>query len=326
MMNGIIIVDKEPGFTSHDVVAKLRGICGQRKIGHTGTLDPMATGVLPVCLGSATKLCDMLADRDKEYVAELLLGVETDTQDVTGQVLARRLVEVEESQVRSAAQGFVGEYLQVPPMYSALKVDGKKLYELARAGKEVERKARPVRIYELEILECALPVVRMRVVCSKGTYIRTLCADIGERLGCGGTMRSLRRTRVGQFSIEDACTLGQLQQWKDEGRLSQQGLMQTSVGQAGLKQTGPCQTSLGQALWPVDSVFRDCPALHVRERDLRLLDNGNAIAPEQTAEGQVHEAGRWIRMYRPDGSFAGIYAYEPDRNWYRPVKMFLEKE
>lgn len=301
MMNGIIIVDKEPGFTSHDVVAKLRGICGQRKIGHTGTLDPMATGVLPVCLGSATKLCDMLADRDKEYVAELLLGVETDTQDVTGQVLARRLVEVEESQVRSAAQGFVGEYLQVPPMYSALKVDGKKLYELARAGKEVERKARPVRIYELEILECSLPVVRMRVVCSKGTYIRTLCADMGEQLGCGGTMRSLRRTRVGQFSIEDACTLGRLQQWKEEG-------------------------GLNQALRPVDSVFMDCPALHVRERDLRLLDNGNAIAPEQTAEGQAYEADRWIRMYRPDGSFAGIYAYEPDRSRYRPVKMFLEKE
>ena len=199
MMNGIIVIDKEPGFTSHDVVAKMRGICGQRKIGHTGTLDPMATGVLPVCLGSATKLCDMLADRDKEYVAELLLGVETDTQDVTGQVLARCPVEVQESQVRSAAASFVGEYRQVPPMYSALKVNGKKLCDLARAGKEVERKARPVQIYELEILECSLPVVRMRVVCSKGTYIRTLCADMGERLACGGTMQSLRRTRVGMF-------------------------------------------------------------------------------------------------------------------------------
>ncbi len=303
MMNGIIVIDKEPGFTSHDVVAKMRGICGQRKIGHTGTLDPMATGVLPVCLGSATKLCDMLADRDKEYVAELLLGVETDTQDVTGQILARRPVEVDEGRVRGAADSFLGLYMQVPPMYSALKVDGKTLYELARAGKEVERKARPVQIHELEILECSLPVVRMRVVCSKGTYIRTLCADMGERLGCGGAMQSLRRTRVGQFSIEDACTLGRLQQWKDQG--------------------GP---GLSQALRPVDSVFTDCPALHVRESGLRLLDNGNAVAPGQTAEGEVHAGGSWVRMYRPDGSFAGIYAYEPDREWYRPVKMFLEKE
>ena len=305
-MNGIIVIDKEPGFTSHDVVAKMRGICGQRKIGHTGTLDPMATGVLPVCLGSATKLCDMLADRDKEYVAELLLGVETDTQDVTGQVLARRPVEVEEGRVRSAADSFLGLYMQVPPMYSALKVDGKKLYELARAGKEVERKARPVRIHELEILECRLPVVRMRVVCSKGTYIRTLCADMGERLGCGGAMQSLRRTRVGQFSIEEACTLGRLQQWKDQGESG--------------------QVKLCQVLRPVDSVFQDCPQLHVTEDACRLLDNGNAVAPEQTLEGAVHGEGSRVRMYRPDGSFAGIYAYEPDRGRYRPVKMFLEKE
>lgn len=310
-MNGIIIIDKETGFTSHDVVAKMRGICGQRKIGHTGTLDPLATGVLPVCLGSATKLCDMLADRDKEYAAELLLGVETDTQDVTGQILARAQVNVTESQVREAAASFAGEYWQVPPMYSALKVDGKRLYELARAGKEVERKARQVQIYELEILECDLPLVRMRVVCSKGTYIRTLCADIGERLGCGGTMQSLRRTRVGGFSLEDACTLKQLQQWKDEGRLEQAG-----AGQAGVP----------RVLHPVDSVFADCPSLRVQEGASRLLDNGNAIAPEQTVERERYAPGRWVRMYRPDGSFAGIYAYDAGRKWYRPVKMFLEKE
>ncbi len=244
-------------------------------------------------------------------MAELLLGVETDTQDVTGQVLARCPVEVQESQVRSAAASFVGEYRQVPPMYSALKVNGKKLCDLARAGKEVERKARPVQIYELEILECSLPVVRMRVVCSKGTYIRTLCADMGERLACGGTMQSLRRTRVGMFSLEDACTLGELQRWKDEDML----------GHAGLD-----QAKLRQALRPVDSVFADCPALHVKQESCLLLDNGNAIAPQQTAEGEVYAKDIWVRMYRPDRSFAGIYAYEPDRKWYRPVKMFLEKE
>lgn len=301
MINGIVIIDKEAGFTSHDVVAKMRGICGQRKIGHTGTLDPMATGVLPVFLGSATKLCDMLADRDKEYIARLLLGVETDTQDMTGRVLAEHPVEAEEEQVREAVWSFVGEYRQVPPMYSALKVNGKKLYELARAGREVERSARPVTIHELEILECSLPSVQMRVVCSKGTYIRTLCADIGAKLGCGGAMQSLRRSRVGEFSLKDARGLGEMQRLKEEGRL-------------------------GDAVLPVDSVFADCPALHAGEQGSRLLDNGNPIAPGQTLEGETHAPGRWVRMYRADGSFGGIYAYEPAGRRYRPVKMFLEKE
>ena len=171
MLNGIINIYKEKGFTSHDVVAKMRGICRQKKIGHTGTLDPDATGVLPVCLGCGTKLCDMLTDKDKEYVTELLLGVTTDTQDVTGQVLTQNAVEVSEEQVKEAIMSFLGDYMQVPPMYSALKVNGKKLYELARAGKEVERQARPVKILDLEILEMNLPVVKIRVACSKGTYI-----------------------------------------------------------------------------------------------------------------------------------------------------------
>lgn len=297
-MDGIIIIDKEPGFTSHDVVAKMRGICGQKKIGHTGTLDPAATGVLPVCLGSGTKLCDMLTDRDKEYVAELLLGVETDTQDITGKVLAQRPAEASEEEVRRVCESFEGEYNQVPPMYSALKVNGKKLYELARAGKEVERKPRPVRIHELEILECRLPVVKIRVVCSKGTYIRTLCADIGEKLGCGGTMQSLRRTGVGKFGLESAVTLGELQRMKDEGRLS-------------------------EAILPVDSVFEDCPALHVREESVRLLNNGNAILPEQTEEGAAYEPGQRVKFYRDDGTFAGIYSYDAVKKWYKPVKMFL---
>ena len=176
-MNGIIIIDKEPDFTSADVVAKMRGICGQRKIGHTGTLDPAATGVLPICLGSGTKLCSLLTDKDKEYMAELLLGVRTDTQDTTGRVLEENSVEVTEDAVRAACLSFVGDYQQVPPMYSALKVNGRRLYELAREGKEVERKARPVTILALEILELRLPVVKIRVACTKGTYIRTLCAE-----------------------------------------------------------------------------------------------------------------------------------------------------
>lgn len=300
-MNGIIIIDKEPDYTSADVVAKMRGICGQRKIGHTGTLDPAATGVLPICLGSGTKLCGLLTDQDKEYVAELLLGVETDTQDTTGQALAERSVETPEEEIREACMSFVGHYDQVPPMYSALRVNGRRLYELAREGREVERRARPVVIHELDILELKIPVVKMRVVCSKGTYIRTLCADIGGKLGCGGTMRSLRRTRVGRFSLEQAVTLGQLQELKDTGRLS-------------------------EALYPVESCFQDCPVLHVSGEALRFLENGNAIYPGQTEEKRVYGGRDWVRFHRPDGSFAGIYAYEEAGDRYKPVKMFLEKE
>lgn len=298
MINGIIIVNKETGFTSHDVVAKLRGICGQKKIGHTGTLDPAATGVLPVCLGSGTKLCDMLTDRDKEYVAELLLGVETDTQDTTGRVLRESPVTVTEEEVSRACLSFLGDYDQIPPMYSALKVDGKKLYELARAGKEVERKARRVRILELEILEMRLPVVKLRVVCSKGTYIRTLCSDIGQKLGCGGAMQSLQRTKAGRFRLEDALTLGDLQQLKDSGELE-------------------------RVVQPVDSLFEETPVLHVTAEAARLLENGNALFPAQFAETVTPEPERWVRVYRPDGRFAGIYAYEEQKRWYRPVKMFL---
>lgn len=301
MLNGIIVIDKEPGFTSHDVVAKMRGICGQKKIGHTGTLDPAAVGVLPVCLGSATKLCGLLTEKDKEYEAELLLGVETDTQDTTGRILDRKPVTVTSEQIGKCAAAFVGEIMQIPPMYSALKVNGKKLYELARVGVEVERQARPVTIHELEILEVCLPVVKLRVVCSRGTYIRTLCADMGKKLGCGGTMRFLRRTRVGGFSLEKAMTLGALEKLRDEGRLQ-------------------------DALLPVDSVFPDCPALHVRDGDAGFLENGNALLAEQFRERAACEPEKWVRVYRPAGSFAGIYAYSAEKGRYMPVKMFLGKE
>lgn len=300
MYNGIINIHKEAGFTSHDVVAKMRGILRQKKIGHTGTLDPQATGVLPVCLGSGTKLCDMLTDKDKEYVAELLLGVVTDTQDTTGEILEKKPVEVDADAVREAVMSFVGPYDQVPPMYSALKVDGKKLYELARAGKEVERKARPVTIYEIEIIEINLPIVKMRVACSKGTYIRTLCADIGEKLGCGGTMQSLLRTKVERFALEDAITLSELEKLRDEERIE-------------------------EVVVPVDKVFAECPALHIRSDLAKLLENGNAIYPNQTEEKKYYAPGKQVRFYRNDESFAGIYAYDEKEKRYKPVKMFLER-
>lgn len=297
MYNGIINIYKEKGFTSHDVVAKMRGICKQKKIGHTGTLDPDATGVLPVCLGSGTKLCDMLTDKDKEYVAELLLGVETDTQDISGEILCERTPVNDEAIIRKVIESFQGEYMQVPPMYSALKVNGKKLYELARAGKEVERQARPVFIHEIEILKVELPVVKMRVACSKGTYIRTLCADIGTKLGCGGTMKSLLRTKVGNFSLDKAITLKQLEALRDEERIE-------------------------EVLFSVDSAFEGCPDLHILPEYKKLVDNGNAFYAKHTEEKQVYPNGLWVRVYA-ENRFYGIYAYEQEQHRYKPIKMFL---
>ncbi len=299
MYNGIINIYKEKGFTSHDVVAKMRGICKQKKIGHTGTLDPDAVGVLPVCLGSGTKLCDMLTDKDKEYVAELLLGVETDTQDISGTVLKECEPVMDEEVVKAAVLSFQGAYMQVPPMYSALKVNGKKLYELARAGKEVERQARPVTIHEIEILKMDLPIVTIRVACSKGTYIRTLCDDIGKKLGCGGTMQSLKRTKVGIFHVEDATTLQELEVLRD------------SVG-------------IETKLYAVDSVFDECPMLHIAEAFQRLLDNGNAFYVDQTIEKKKYPEEQWVRVYAKD-KFYGIYSYEKEKRRYKPIKMFLSE-
>ena len=198
-MNGILNIYKEAGFTSHDVVAKLRGILKQKKIGHTGTLDPDAEGVLPVCVGNATKLCGLLTDKEKTYEAVLLLGQETDTQDLSGKVLRKAEVTVSEEAVREAILSFQGNYDQIPPMYSALKINGRKLYELAREGKEVERKPRKVTLREISISWIELPEVSFTVTCSSGTYIRTLCHDIGEKLGCSGCMKTLLRTCVDRF-------------------------------------------------------------------------------------------------------------------------------
>ena len=249
-MNGILNVYKEPGFTSHDVVAKLRGICKQKKIGHTGTLDPEASGVLPVCLGNATKLCDLLTDKDKEYRAVLLLGVETDTQDTTGQILAEKEVNAGEEDVRSAILSFVGPYDQIPPMYSALKVNGQKLCDLARKGQVVERKSRRIMIHSIEIEDISLPRVTMRVACSRGTYIRTLCHDIGQKLGCGGAMERLERTRSGNFKAEDAYRLSELEAFAKEG-------------------------SLEEKLLPVECVFEQLDAYQVQGDGQKLLENGN---------------------------------------------------
>lgn len=308
MIHGILNIEKEPGYTSHDVVAKLRGILKQKKIGHTGTLDPAASGVLPVCLGNATRLCDMLTEKSKEYEAVLLLGTTTDTQDTTGTVLCRRTVCVTEEEVTEAVLSFLGAYDQIPPMYSALKVDGRRLYELARAGKEVERKARRVTIEALEILEMDLPRVKIRVGCSKGTYIRSLCQDIGDKLGCGGTMEALVRTRSGNFVLADALKLSEVE-----------ALVKNTDTPEG---TRPEEALAGYLVTP-EAVFSAYPALHVTEAFGKLIDNGNPFLVQHTEEKRVETSP--VRVYDGKGRFYGIYAYEEKagEGRYRPVKMFL---
>ncbi|MGN0278770.1 MAG: tRNA pseudouridine(55) synthase TruB [Lachnospiraceae bacterium] len=301
MYNGIINVYKEAGFTSHDVVARLRGICKQKKIGHTGTLDPDAVGVLPVCLGSGTKLCDMLTDWNKEYIARLQLGVVTDTQDLSGKVLSRagadELASLTEQQVREAVMSYLGSYDQIPPMYSALKVNGKKLYELAREGKEIERKPRTVQIEEIEIIRMELPVVEFRVVCSKGTYIRTLCHDIGAGLGCGGAMQSLTRSRVGDFRLEDARTLAELEKLRDENKIS-------------------------DVITPPDAVFAQYPTVTVTEAGQKFVQNGNSFGMRQMA-CMLPQGAERVRVYDSSGRFYGIYSYCEKERIFKPVKMFL---
>ena len=209
-MNGIVIVDKPQGWTSQDVTAKLRGVFQPRRIGHGGTLDPMATGVLPVFVGRATRGVEFFEHAEKTYETTLRLGITTDTEDITGTVLTRQDAAVTEAMVEEVLTRFRGEIMQVPPMYSALKVNGQKLYDLARKGKEVERQPRPITIHELTMLGMDAEGIRLRVRCSKGTYIRTLCKDIGEALGCGGCMAELRRISAGEYTQEEAVPLAQL--------------------------------------------------------------------------------------------------------------------
>ena len=298
MIHGIINIYKEKGYTSHDVVAKLRGIAGQKKIGHTGTLDPDAEGVLPVCLGKATKVCELLTDKDKTYRAVLFLGQTTDTQDASGTVLETSdISNLNESQVTEAVQSFVGEYAQIPPMYSALKVGGKKLYELAREGKTVERKARNVKIHSIKILRVDLPRVEMKVSCSKGTYIRTLCHDIGEKLGVGGCMESLLRVRVGRFVLADSLRLSEIQKAKEDGNLE-------------------------KILQPIDSVFEQYRAVRIRSDQEKRLQNGNSFRKPDRL--QNYDDQEMVRVYDSNGHFAAVYRYVEKDHEFRIVKMFLQ--
>jgi len=291
---------KEAGFTSHDVVAKLRGIVKQKKIGHTGTLDPDAVGVLPVCFGSATKLCDMMTDKTKEYEAIMRLGVKTDTQDLSGRVLEECKVCVSKEAVEAAIMHFVGGYEQIPPMYSALKVNGKKLYELARQGREVERQPRHVDILSINILEMNLPDVRFVVSCSKGTYIRTLCADIGDKLACGAAMAALKRTRVGSFKIEDAITLSKVQE---------------------LAASGQCEDYVVAP----DYIFMEYVGVVVKPEAENALANGNKLRLNQVEikDNVYLKDGDLIRIYNGRKVFKAVYCFVKKENILKPFKMFL---
>ncbi|MGN0505482.1 MAG: tRNA pseudouridine(55) synthase TruB [Lachnospiraceae bacterium] len=302
-MNGVINVYKEKGFTSHDVVAKLRGILKERRIGHTGTLDPEAEGVLPVCIGTATKLCDMLTDKSKVYRAEIMFGVATDTEDMTGTIIKELPVTSTAEELPPVLESFLGTTLQIPPMYSAIKVEGKKLYELAREGKTVERKAREITIHAIELKRIStnedgtLSEAVIEVTCGKGTYIRSLCRDIGERLGTCACMKSLLRLRSGEFCIEQSMRLSEIEE-------------------------AVKNHTIEKSLISVESIFASCGRLLMKPEWDKLLHNGNRL-PEQTCE--VSGDRTRVRAYDSVGSFCGIYEFEEKTQDYAPVKMFLER-
>lgn len=304
MIDGIINVYKEQGYTSFDVVAKLRGILKQKKIGHTGTLDPMAEGVLPVCLGRATKLVDMLTLGTKEYRAVMLLGITTDTEDITGKVLSENTPDalLTDDYITAVINSFVGSYNQIPPMYSAIKKDGRKLYEYARQGIEIEREARLVEIFSIDNVVISRPEISFDVHCSKGTYIRSLCRDIGEKIGCGATLKALTRSDVHGFKLEDSLKLSEIEQLNSTGELYSHIL-------------------------PIDAMLGEYRGYEIEDRYSKFILNGNKLYPRQIntlCKEDNREAwdGEIIRIYYRNEFFA-LYQYEKSGNIYKPYKMFL---
>ncbi len=281
-MNGIINVYKEKGYTSFDVVAKLRGILHTKKIGHTGTLDPMAEGVLPVCIGNATKVCAILTDKNKEYIAGFKLGYKTDTQDVTGKVIDTAEVRINEQEIRNCIKSFVGEIEQLTPMYSARKVNGKKLYEYARQGVEVERKTKRVRISSIDILNVDLEnnEIYIRVGCEKGTYIRTLCNDIGVKLGCFATMFYLKRTKVDFFTEENSFKIDEIETLMNSGRID-------------------------ACMIPADAVFLTYKKVVVKDELLKYIYNGNKLRTDNFTES--FSENEFVRIYSEKSDFLALY-------------------
>jgi len=290
-MNGIIIIDKLAGWTSHDVIAKLRGILKQKRIGHGGTLDPMATGVLPVFIGRATRAAEFCENAEKEYIAGLRLGIVTDTQDITGKVLATNEVTVTADDIKAVIPRFLGAQKQIPPMHSAIKKDGKKLYELARKGIEVPREARDVIISYIKLINEENHNYIIRVACSKGTYIRTLCHDIGAALGCGGTLSSLQRTRAGVYSIGMSRTLDEV----------------TSAA---------LTDSVSSIIMPVDSIFSEYPSVMLAAAEVKKAKNGAVCKTQSDTKN-----GKY-KVYAPDGEF--LLFGEITNNNIKTIKSFFE--
>lgn len=293
-MNGILPVDKPADFTSFDVVAKLRGVTHTKKIGHSGTLDPMATGVLPLFFGSATKLCAVLPNEDKRYAAGIKFGVTTDTEDITGKVLTEREAAVTEQEFAAVINEFTGKQLQTPPMYSAVKVGGRPLYDLARKGKEVERPAKEIEVYSISVLkfEHGTQSAEIEVSCGKGTYIRTLIADIGERLGCGAIMTRLRRTEAGGFKIAECYTLEQIISMMEGGTLE-------------------------AAILPPERLFGGLPKLFLNKRDSFLYKNG--VPLELTKRGWC--GNETYAVYSFENKLAGISKMDEEAGELKLIKM-----
>lgn len=296
MINGIINIYKKKGYTSHDVVAKARGILRERKIGHTGTLDPDAEGVLPLCIGAATKAVPYLSDVDKCYEAEVILGMTTTTEDATGEPVECYEVNVTKESIEKVVQSFGGDYIQTPPMYSAIKVNGVRLYELARQGIVVDRPSRTVTIYSCDIIEWIDEKrFRIRVHCSKGTYIRTLCTDIGKALGCGAHMGYLLRTQVGVFSLEDSITLEELESQKAD---------------------------LSPHIRTLEVLFSDYKKFTVNQLGKKLLDNGNALSMKHIVEQIDCSAQELVRVYDEKNHFVALYKWNNTKNILEVERMF----
>lgn len=282
-MNGIIVIDKENGYTSFDVVAKMRKICGEKKIGHTGTLDPMATGVLPILIGNATKAQSLLPESDKEYEACFSFGITTDTLDITGKILSQTESNVKLEKLEAVLPQFRGDIMQLPPMYSAVSKDGVRLYELARKGLNVERTPRPVTIYKLDLLNFDenLQSAKMFVKCSKGTYIRSICDDIGKVLGCGAVMTSLRRVTACGYTLDDAITLEKAREFSENGTLE-------------------------EYLRPTDSVFECYPSVRVTDAQAVRFKNGGGLMLSRTNVDSSSKDGEYYRVYSSDDVFLGL--------------------
>ena len=299
MLNGVLPVDKPAGFTSFDVIAKLRGVTHTKKIGHSGTLDPMATGVLPLFFGTATKACSVLQNEDKCYTASVCFGITTDTEDITGKVLSQMPCAVTEEQFCAAAKAFTGVQMQTPPMYSAVKVGGRPLYDLARKGREVERPTKEITVYSIEVTAFseAEQTAEIEVSCGKGTYIRTLIADIGKALGCGAVMTALRRTRAGGFGIEECYTIRQVQDMMTSGTLE-------------------------SALLPTERLFEELPRVVLCDFDAHLYCNGVPLELEKRGWGGISGD---IAVYDRCGKFLGVSYMDEAENELKLRKLFAHE-